>query len=86
MDGLTITLNYFYDTAKSRNPYSSKQLPYLFLMILLSILKAGGEEMAGLLTVKGRMVRIAGFYLVAESHIIEVVSCRYKKNKKYLQD
>jgi len=61
MDGLTTTLNYFPDTTRSRNPQPSKQLPYLFLTIQPSILKAGGEEVAGLFTVKGRMIRIAGF-------------------------
>lgn len=61
MDGLTTTLNYFSGKTRSGNPQPSLQLPYLFLTIQLSILKAGGEEVAGLLTVKGRMVRIAGF-------------------------
>lgn len=61
MDSLTTTLNYFSDTTRSRNPQPSKQLPYLFLTVQLSTLKAGGEEVAGLFTVKRRMVRIAGF-------------------------
>lgn len=45
--------------------------------------------MAGLFTVKGRMIRIAVSHFAAESHIIQVVPCTYKKNKrykKYLQD
>lgn len=45
--------------------------------------------MAGLFIVKGRMVRIAVSHFAAESRIIQVVPCMYKKNKrykKYLQD
>lgn len=52
----------------SRNPQPSTQLASSCLTIQLSILKAGGEEVAGLLAVKGRMVRIVGFWFAAESH------------------
>lgn len=63
-----MTLNYFSSTTKSRNSQPSPQLASSCLNIQLSVLKAGGEQVAGLLIVKGRMVRIVDFWFAAESH------------------
>lgn len=86
MDGLPTTFNYHYAATRSRNtqPRKKNNLPYLIL-IQLRISKTRGEEVVGLFTVKGRMIRIAVPHFATDSHIIQVVHCTHKK-KEYLQD